>query len=132
MGCFLFLRFYCFEGVFLFLRGDMMKNWKFWWYLVFLLIGIGIVNIGEWIYFLFFNFIVLKEMGFVFVVFIFYLIRFVVVLMINGWVGSIIDWWNKWNMMMLFDFIWVVFIVVLLLMFIVWFLFFVYCIVFLI
>ncbi len=51
-----------------------MKNLKSWRYPMFLLTGIGIANIGEWIYFLSLNLIVLKETGSAFAVSILYLI----------------------------------------------------------
>ncbi|MGG3326888.1 MFS transporter, partial [Bacillus velezensis] len=97
-----------------------------------MLTGIGIANIGEWIYFLSLNLIVLKETGSAFAVSILYLIRPAAVLMTNGWAGSIIDRCNKRNMMMSLDFIRAAFIAVLPLMFTVRSLFSIYCIVFLI
>ncbi|QTN94479.1 MFS transporter [Bacillus sp. LJBV19] len=109
-----------------------MKNLKSWRYPMLLLTGIGIANIGEWIYFLSLNLIVLKETGSAFAVSILYLIRPAAVLMTNGWAGSIIDRCNKRNMMMSLDFIRAAFIAVLPLMFTARSLFSVYCIVFLI
>ncbi|PIK30173.1 MFS transporter [Bacillus siamensis] len=109
-----------------------MKNWKSWRHPVLLLTGIGVANIGEWIYFLSLNLIVLKETGSAFAVSILYLIRPAAVLMTNGWAGSIIDRCNKRSMMMSLDFIRAGFIAVLPLMFTAGSLFSVYCIVFLI
>ncbi|MBT2574339.1 MFS transporter [Bacillus sp. ISL-51] len=109
-----------------------MKGIKSWGYPVLLLGGIGVSNIGEWIYFLSLNLIVLKETGSAFAVSVLYLIRPAAVLMTNVWAGSLIDRFNKRNIMCTLDFFRAALIMVLPLMLSVWSVYSVYCIVFLI
>ncbi|MBY8912880.1 MFS transporter [Bacillus sp. YC2] len=109
-----------------------MKGIKSWGYPVLLLGGIGVSNIGEWIYFLSLNLIVLKETGSAFAVSVLYLIRPAAVLMTNVWAGSLIDRFNKRNIMCTLDFFRAALIMVLPLMLSVGSVYSVYCIVFLI
>lgn len=79
---------------------NRLKSWK---YPSILLMGIGISNIGEWIYFLSLNLIILKMTGSPFAVTILYLIKHLATLCTNGWAGSIIDRYNKRQLMVFLD-----------------------------
>ena len=73
-----------------------MRKWK---YPLLLLAGIGISNVGGWIYLIALNLIVLDEWGSPLAVVILYVLKPVAALLTNGWAGSLIDRVNKRNLM---------------------------------
>jgi MFS family permease len=78
-----------------------MRKWK---YPLLLLAGIGISNVGGWIYLIALNLIVLDEWGSPLAVVILYVLKPVAALLTNGWAGSLIDRVNKRNLMAGLDF----------------------------
>lgn len=90
--------------------GKILKKWK---YPSILLLGIGVSNIGEWIYFIAFNLIVLDMTGSALAVSMLYIIRPLATLLTNFWAGSIIDRINKKKMMVFLDFTRAIFIAIL-------------------
>lgn len=70
---------------------------------VFLLLGIGISNLGAWVYLIALNLIVLDITGSPLAVSILYIIIPVATLFTNFWSGSFIDRLNKRNLMMSLD-----------------------------
>ncbi|WP_044642306.1 MFS transporter [Risungbinella massiliensis] len=88
----------------------LMKSWK---YPFILLFGIGVSNLGEWIYFIALNLMVLDMSGSPFAVSALYIIKPLASLFTNSWSGSMIDRFNKRNLMVLLDLfraIWIVFL----------------------
>lgn len=81
----------------------MRENINKWKYPSILLLGIGISNLGEWIYFIAFNLIVLDMTGSAFAVSMLYIIRPLATLCTNFWAGSIIDRLNKKKLMVILD-----------------------------
>ncbi|URN96570.1 MAG: MFS transporter [Candidatus Pristimantibacillus lignocellulolyticus] len=77
-----------------------LSKWK---YPSILLFGIGVSNLGEWIYFIAFNLIILDMTGSAFAVSMLYVIRPLATIMTNFWAGSVIDRFNKKKMMVLLD-----------------------------
>lgn len=80
----------------------LIESWK---YPAFLLGAIGISTIGEWIYFISLNLIVLKETGSAFAVSILYILKPLAALFTNVWSGSLIDRLHQRNLMIALDFI---------------------------
>ncbi|BCB02469.1 MFS transporter [Bacillus sp. KH172YL63] len=78
-----------------------MKKWK---NPLLLLTGIGISNIGGWIYLIALNLIVLDEWGSPLAVVMLYVLKPVASLLTNGWSGSLIDRVDKRNLMAGLDF----------------------------
>ncbi|PFA66677.1 MFS transporter [Bacillus sp. AFS015802] len=78
-----------------------MKKWKD---PLLLLLGIGISNIGGWIYLIAFNLIVLEEWGSPMAVVLLYVLKPVAALFTNAWAGSMIDRVNRRNLMAALDF----------------------------
>ncbi|MFI8684444.1 MFS transporter [Rossellomorea sp. NPDC077527] len=78
-----------------------MKKWK---NPLLLLLGIGISNIGGWIYLIALNLIVLDEWGSPMAVILLYVLKPAGALLTNGWAGSLIDRVNKRNLMATLDF----------------------------
>ncbi|MGE6753450.1 MFS transporter [Rossellomorea sp. NPDC071047] len=78
-----------------------MRKWK---YPLLLLAGIGISNVGGWIYLIALNLIVLDEWGSPLAVVILYVLNPVAALLTNAWAGSLIDRVNKRNLMAGLDF----------------------------
>ncbi|MGM0828736.1 MAG: MFS transporter [Bacillota bacterium] len=78
-----------------------MRKWK---YPLLLLAGIGISNVGGWIYLIALNLIVLDEWGSPLAVVILYILKPVAALLTNAWSGSLIDRVNKRNLMAGLDF----------------------------
>jgi MFS family permease len=78
-----------------------MRKWK---YPLLLLAGIGISNVGGWIYLIALNLIVLDEWGSPLAVVILYVLKPVAALLTNAWSGSLIDRVNKRNLMAGLDF----------------------------
>ncbi|RJX38871.1 MFS transporter [Paenibacillus pinisoli] len=77
-----------------------LEKWK---YPSILLFGIGISNVGGWIYFIALNLIVLDRTGSVLAVSLLYLIRPLATMASNLWAGSLIDRTNKRSLMVLLD-----------------------------
>ncbi|UOQ47671.1 MFS transporter [Gracilibacillus caseinilyticus] len=73
------------------------------YYAFLLLLGIGISNIGEWIYFLALNLIVLDKTSSPLAVTGLYLIKPIATLLTNLWAGSLIDRLNKRHLMIFLD-----------------------------
>ncbi|WP_137789256.1 MFS transporter [Bacillus sp. E(2018)] len=82
------------------------KSWK---YPAILLSSIGITSIGEWVYFIALNLIVLDKMG-VFAVSGLYILRALSTLFTNIWSGSLIDRMNKKHLMVVLTIFQAVFI----------------------
>lgn len=79
---------------------DWLEKWK---YPSILLFGIGVSNVGGWIYFIALNLIVLDMTGSALAVSVLYLIRPLAALASNLWAGSLIDRTNKRSLMVLLD-----------------------------
>ncbi|OPA79204.1 MFS transporter [Paenibacillus selenitireducens] len=91
-------------------RKQFLENWK---YPSILLLGIGISNIGSWIYFIALNLIVLDMTKSPFAVSVLYILKPIATLLTNLWSGSFIDRRNKRNAMALLDMLRAVFIALL-------------------
>jgi MFS family permease len=100
---------YCIGGRVLNLK-NMLASWK---YPSILLVGIGVSNIGEWIYFIALNLIVLEMTGSALAVSGLYIIKPLATLCTNFWAGSLIDRHNKRKLMVSLDIIRAFFIAVL-------------------
>ncbi|MFC0270378.1 MFS transporter [Metabacillus herbersteinensis] len=81
----------------------MKKIAESWKYPSILLFGIGISNIGAWIYFIALNLIVFNMTGSAFAVALLYIIRPLATLVTNFWGGSVIDRLNKKYFMIVLD-----------------------------
>ncbi|WP_078379845.1 MFS transporter [Sutcliffiella halmapala] len=81
----------------------MEKRLSSWKYPIILLFGIGISNIGMWIYFIALNLMVFNMTGSALAVAALYIIRPLATLFTNLWCGSVIDRTNKKYMMILLD-----------------------------
>ncbi|WP_373995122.1 MFS transporter [Metabacillus litoralis] len=84
-----------------------------WKYPSILLLGIGVSNLGEWIYFISLNLIVLDMTGSPLAVSGLYIIKPLATLFTNFWAGSIIDRLNKRKLMVFLDIFRAVFIALL-------------------
>jgi len=91
------------------LKGKI-SSWK---YPSILLLGIGVSNLGEWIYFISLNLIVLDLTGSPLAVSGLYIIKPLATLFTNFWAGSIIDRLNKRKLMVFLDIFRAVFIALL-------------------
>ncbi len=78
----------------------MRETWK---YPIILLLGIGISNIGDWIYLIALNLIVLNNTGSPLAVAVLYILKPLATIFTNGWAGSIIDRLNKRHLMIFLD-----------------------------
>ncbi|WP_370662586.1 MFS transporter [Peribacillus simplex] len=81
----------------------MIKNLSSWKYPSILLIGIGVSNVGEWIYFIALNLIVLDMTNSPLAVSGLYIIKPLASLVTNFWSGSMIDRINKRKLMVFLD-----------------------------
>ncbi|SDP46478.1 Major Facilitator Superfamily protein [Litchfieldia salsa] len=88
----------------------MISSWK---YPSILLVGIGVSNIGEWIYFISLNLIVLDMTGSALAVSGLYIIKPLATICTNFWAGSLIDRLNKRKLMVLLDIVRAIFIALL-------------------
>lgn len=79
---------------------NMLVAWKFPSILLF---GIGVSNIGEWIYFIALNLIVLNLTGSALAVSGLYIIKPLATLCTNFWAGGLIDRYNKRKLMVFLD-----------------------------
>ncbi|QOR64798.1 MFS transporter [Cytobacillus suaedae] len=79
---------------------NRLVSWK---YPSILLVGIGFSNIGDWIYFIALNLIVLDMTGSAIAVSGLYIIKPLATLCTNFWAGSLIDRYNKRKLMVLLD-----------------------------
>ncbi|MCA1055926.1 MFS transporter [Rossellomorea aquimaris] len=68
-----------------------------------LLLGIGLSNVGAWIFLIALNLIVLDETGSALAVGILYVLKPLAALFTNGWAGSVIDRLNKRGLMVFLD-----------------------------
>lgn len=85
-----------------------MKSWNKqtkWRYPSILLVGIGFSTIGEWIYFIALNLIVLNMTGSALAVSGLYIIKPLATICTNFWAGSLIDRLNKRRLMVFLDLI---------------------------
>ncbi|MFC3418029.1 MFS transporter [Salinicoccus hispanicus] len=74
-----------------------------WKYPLLLLFGIGVSNLGAWIYLIALNLIVLDMTGSVFAVSFLYIMMPIATVITNFWAGSFIDRLNKRNLMIYID-----------------------------
>ncbi|ODV54537.1 MFS transporter [Lysinibacillus fusiformis] len=81
----------------------MKKSLKSWRYPIILLSSIGISSIGDWIYFIALNLIVLNLTESALAVSGLYIVRALSALFINFWSGSLIDRFNKKHLMILLN-----------------------------
>ncbi|ASS68994.1 MULTISPECIES: MFS transporter [unclassified Paenibacillus] len=81
-------------------RKRLMETWK---YPSILLLGIGVANIGGWIYFIALNLIVLDATKSAMAVSILYLLRPLAAMAASFWSGSLIDRMNKRSLMIALD-----------------------------
>ena len=84
---------------------DIKKQLASWKYPSILLFGIGISNIGSWIYFIALNLIVFNMTGSALAVAALYIINPLATLVTNLWAGSVIDRLNKKYLMICIDLI---------------------------
>lgn len=80
-----------------------MKIFQTWKYPFILLFGIGISNIGDWIYLIALNLIVFDMTESPLAVAVLYILKPLATLSTNAWAGSIIDRLNKRNLMVFLD-----------------------------
>lgn len=83
------------------LMRNLLKSWK---YPFILLCGIGVANVGGWIYLIALNLIVLDMTGSPLAVAGLYIIKPLAAIVTNSWSGSLIDRLNKRNLMVSLDF----------------------------
>ncbi|CAM2780659.1 MFS transporter [Paenibacillus sediminis] len=100
----------------------ILESWK---YPSILLVGIGIANVGEWIYLIALNLIVLDKTGSPLAVSVLYILRPLAALFTNVWAGSLIDRINKRNLMVSLDLIRAMLIFILPLYSSIWFIYFI-------
>ncbi|UAC48252.1 MFS transporter [Bacillus aquiflavi] len=79
-----------------------MTSWK---NSIFLILGIGVSHLGNWIYFIALNILILNLTGSAAAVAGLYIIRPVAILITNTWSGSVIDRVNKRKLMIFIDII---------------------------
>lgn len=91
----------------------LSKRYASWKYPSILLFGIGVSNVGEWIYFIALNLIVLEMTSSPLAVSGLYIIKPMATLLTNFWAGSIIDRLNKRNLMVFLDIFRAIFIALL-------------------
>ncbi|KXG08392.1 hypothetical protein AT864_03340 [Anoxybacillus sp. P3H1B] len=84
-----------------------------WQYHLLLLLRIGISNVGDWIYLISLNLLVLNMTDSPFAVSILYMLKPLAALLTNAWSGSVIDRFNKRNLMIMLDVIRAVLIAIL-------------------
>lgn len=87
--------------------GNVVESWK---YPLMLLAGIGISNVGAWIYLIALNLIILEKTGSPLAVAVLYILKPLATLCTNFWSGSIIDRLNKRNLMVTLNLVSAVFI----------------------
>ncbi|WP_243387946.1 MFS transporter [Bacillus kexueae] len=75
------------------------------WHSIILLVSIGISNIGDWVYLISLNLIVLNETDSPFAVAVLYMLKPFAALITNSWAGSVIDRMNKRRLMIGIDFL---------------------------
>lgn len=87
--------------------GNLVESWK---YPLMLLAGIGISNVGAWIYLIALNLIILEKTGSPLAVAVLYILKPLATLCTNFWSGSVIDRLNKRNLMVTLNLVSAVFI----------------------
>jgi len=80
-----------------------LKRFESWKYPSILLLGIGLSSVGEWIYFIALNLMVLEMTGSPLAVSAFYIIKPFATMCTNFWAGSVIDRLNKRKLMVFLD-----------------------------
>jgi MFS family permease len=91
-------------------RLEVFNSWK---NPMILLFGIGISNIGDWIYLIALNLIIFEKTNSVLAVSILYILKPLATIFTNVWAGSLIDRFNKRNLMVVLDFSRAIFIMLL-------------------
>ena len=91
----------------------MKKSLENWRYPAILLCSIGVSSIGEWIYFIALNLIVLNLTESALAVSGLYIVRAISSLLTNFWAGSLIDRYNKKNLMITLNLVQSILIVIL-------------------
>ncbi|KIN31512.1 hypothetical protein B4073_0845 [Bacillus subtilis] len=89
---------------------SLLESWK---YASILLFGIGVSNVGDWIYLIALNLIVLDMTDSPLAVSILYILKPLATLFTNGWAGSVVDRLNKRNLMIGLDIFRAIFIAIL-------------------
>nr|WP_244199344.1 MFS transporter [Halobacillus trueperi] len=82
---------------------ELKKRFRSWKHPFLLLSGVGLSNIGDWIYLIALNLIVLEMTGSPLAVTVLYLLKQVATLMTNVWAGSLVDRVNQRNLMIGLD-----------------------------
>lgn len=77
-----------------------MSNWK---YPGLLLLGVGVSNIGAWVYFIALNLIVLERTGSAFAVSVLYILLPISALLTSLWSGSVVDRINQRRFLVMLD-----------------------------
>lgn len=77
-----------------------MSNWK---YPGLLLLGVGVSNIGAWVYFIALNLIVLERTGSAFAVSVLYILLPISALLTSLWSGSVVDRINQRRLLVMLD-----------------------------
>ncbi|MFD2924353.1 MFS transporter [Halobacillus naozhouensis] len=107
---------------------NLKEKWVSWKYPFLLLFGVGLSNVGDWIYLIALNLIILDMTGSPLAVAMLYILKPLAVLCTNFWSGSMIDRLNQRNLMVgldilrailiallpIFSSIWVMYVLVLL------------------
>ncbi|HBQ77667.1 MAG TPA: MFS transporter, partial [Exiguobacterium sp.] len=75
-----------------------MSNWK---YPGLLLLGVGVSNIGAWVYFIALNLIVLERTGSAFAVSVLYILLPISALLTRLWSGCVVDRFNQRRLLVL-------------------------------
>ncbi|MBA2876214.1 MFS transporter [Thermaerobacillus caldiproteolyticus] len=83
----------------------LKHRFKIWKNHFLLLFGIGVSNVGDWIYLISLNLIVLDMTGSPLAVSALYILKPLAALFTNAWAGSVIDRLNKRNLMIILDII---------------------------
>jgi MFS family permease len=99
---------------------SIVKSWK---YRLLLLFGIGVSNIGDWIYLIALNLIVLNTTHSPLAVAMLYVLKPLATLFTNVWAGSFIDRMNKRKLMIFLDFFRAAFLLFLFFQSSIWFLY---------
>ncbi|WP_406946286.1 MFS transporter [Halobacillus sp. SY10] len=81
----------------------MKKRFRSWKHPFLLLSGVGLSNVGDWIYLIALNLIVLEMTGSPLAVAVLYLLKPVATLLTNVWAGSLVDRVNQRNLMIGLD-----------------------------
>jgi len=89
--------------IYLIKKGDIKMGIQNWKNQILLLFGIGVSNLGDWIYLISLNLIVLEMTKSPLAVSALYILKPLATLCTNAWAGSVIDRLNKRNLMITLD-----------------------------